>query len=108
MTIERESFTTELSGFLKYRQKFKKLVIEPSLRIQYYASLSDFSFEPRLGLKYNITDRLRVKFAGGLYSQNLISTTNERDVVNLFVGFLSGPEGTIYKPNSTEETDHNL
>lgn len=108
LTIEQEDFTTELSGFLKYRQKLNRLIIEPSVRIQYYASLSDFSVEPRLGLKYNATEDLRFKFAGGMYSQNLISTVNERDVVNLFVGFLSGPEETIYKPGTTEETDHNL
>ncbi len=108
ITISQEDFTTELSGFFKYRQKINKLIIEPSLRLQYYASLSDFSVEPRLGLKYNATSNLRFKFAGGLYSQNLISTVNERDVVNLFVGFLSGPEETIYKPGTTEKTDHNL
>ncbi len=108
VTIEQEDFTTELSGFFKYRQKIKKLIIEPGIRVQYYASLSDFSIEPRLGLKFNATNSLRFKFAGGLYSQNLISTVNEKDVVNLFVGFLSGPEETIYKPGTTEKTDHNL
>lgn len=108
ITIEQEDFTTELSGFFKYRQKIKNLIIEPSIRLQYYASLSDVTFEPRLGMKYNATNALRFKFAGGFYSQNLISTVNEKDVVNLFVGFLSGPEETIYKPGTTEETDNNL
>jgi hypothetical protein len=42
-----------------------------------------------------------MKFAFGRYSQNLISTVNEKDVVNLFVGFLSGPEEQIYKPGTT-------
>lgn len=31
------------------------------------------------------------------YSQNLLSTVTERDVVNLFVGFLSGPKTTVYE-----------
>jgi CarboxypepD_reg-like domain/TonB-dependent Receptor Plug Domain len=101
-TISISDNTTEIGGFLKYRHSFSRVVIEPSLRLQYYASLGDFSFEPRLGAKYNITDGLRLKFAGGLYSQNLISTVNERDVVNLFVGYLSGPEATLYQPSSTE------
>jgi len=48
--------------------------------------------EPRLALKYNATERFRIKFAGGFYSQNLISATSDKDVVNLFYGFLSGPE----------------
>ncbi|NNE27516.1 MAG: TonB-dependent receptor [Saprospiraceae bacterium] len=84
--------TTEVSGFLKFRQSWDKLVIEPGFRMQYYASLGEFSPEPRLGLKYNITDATRFKLAAGLYSQNLIAASNERDVVNLFNGFLSGPD----------------
>jgi len=87
--------TTELSGFFNYRGVFGNLVIEPSVRMMYYASQGVFSPEPRLGLKYNISDKLRFKFAGGFYSQNLLSTQNERDVVNLFSGFLSGPEEQV-------------
>lgn len=94
---EQQQYTTELGTYVKYRRAFsKKFVIEPSIRIQYYASLSEFSPEPRIGLKYNITDRIRIKFAGGLYSQNLISTKSDRDVVNLFTGFLSGPDDDLY------------
>jgi len=61
-----------------------------------------------LGIKYNATDNLRFKFAGGLYSQNLVSSVNERDIVNIFVGFLTGPEERIFKPSSSEITDHKL
>ena len=107
-TVEQRNFTTELSGFLKYKHKFQKLIIEPSLRLQYYASLPEFSLEPRFGMKYNATDWLRFKLAGGIYSQNLVSSVNERDIVNLFVGFLSGPEETIFKPGTNEPTDHRL
>jgi hypothetical protein len=39
-----------------------------------------------------MTNNVRFKFAGGLYSQNLISAVSDRDVVNLFFGFLSGPD----------------
>lgn len=66
------------------------------------------SLEPRIGLKYNATPGLRFKFAAGIYSQNLISTVNELDVVNFFVGFLSGPEERIFKLNTSAETDHRL
>lgn len=87
--------TTEFAAFGKYRKVINKLVIEPGLRVQYYASLATASFEPRLGFKYNITDKLRFKGAAGMYSQNILSTSTERDVVNLFSGFLSGPESQI-------------
>jgi len=103
ITITQDENTTEISGYLKWRYKAGPLVIEPGFRIQYYQSLSDVSPEPRLGLKYNLTNNIRLKAAGGLYSQNLLSTVNERDIVNLFVGFLSGPDESIYVPGSTSE-----
>jgi len=95
LRIDQIQNTTNMNGFVKYRQIFGSLILEPSLRAQYYASNGELSLEPRFGLKYNITDDLRLKVAGGLYSQNLISTSNERDVVNLFNGFLSSPEENI-------------
>ncbi len=90
--IIQEENTTELSGYMMYRINAGKMVIEPSVRLQYYASLSTFSPEPRLGFKYNVTNKFRIKAAGGMYSQNLISANSDRDIVNLFYGFLSGPE----------------
>ncbi len=107
LTIDQRDFTTEIAGFVQYKKTIGDLIIEPGLRGQYYASQSEFSLEPRIGLKYNITDYLRFKLAGGLYSQNLVSTVNERDIVNLFVGFLAGPEETIFKPDGTP-ADHRI
>ena len=92
LIIQQKQSTTELGGFILFRWNIKKLVLEPSVRVQYYASLSEISPEPRLGIKYNITDWWRVKAAGGLYSQNLISANSDRDIVNLFYGFISGPD----------------
>lgn len=88
---------SEVAGFAAYRGRFGNLVLEPSFRGHFYASLGEFRAEPRIALKYNITDWMRVKAAGGLYSQNLISSVDERDVVNLFVGFLGGPESGVYR-----------
>lgn len=90
--IKQEQNTSEIAGFFQYRLNFGKLVLEPSIRLQYYASLSTFSPEPRFGFKYNLTDNIRLKGAGGIYSQNLLSASSDRDVVNLFYGFLSGPD----------------
>jgi hypothetical protein len=109
LTIDQNENTTELAGYVKGKYKMGPLVVEPGFRIQYYQSLDDISYEPRLGLKYNLTDNLRIKAAGGWYSQNLLSTVNERDIVNLFVGFLSGPDERIYEKNSTTDfTDDRL
>jgi hypothetical protein len=105
--VSQSQNTTELSAYVKYKKTLGKWLIEPGFRLQWYASLSDISPEPRLALKFNATDNLRIKFAGGLYSQNLISAHSDRDIVNLFNGFLSGPDNLPDKFNG-QEVKHNL
>lgn len=103
-TFGQNENTTELAGFVKYRRTLGRLVIEPSLRVHNYLALGETSIEPRFAAKINASDNFRIKFAGGTYSQNLISTVSNRDIVNLFSGFLSGPEQEIDRtatPNST-------
>ncbi len=102
--IEQLENTTELNAYIKYKwisgnigakkdsTRNRTLVLEPGFRIQYYATLNEVSPEPRLGFKYNINNQLRLKGATGMYSQNLLSATSDRDVVNLFYGFLSGSD----------------
>ena len=90
--IIQQQFTTELAAYGKYKMTLGKLLLEPSFRLHYYASLSEASPEPRLGIKYNLSDNFRLKLAAGMYSQNLIAANSDRDVVNLFYGFLSGPD----------------
>ena len=100
--------TTELGAFVKYRKKIGRLVVEPSVRLQKYGSIGETSIEPRLALKFNASDNFRFKFSGGLYSQNLISTVSEKDIVNLFVGYLGGPTEQFYKPGTTDVVDSRL
>ena len=90
--------TTDFGVFAKFKWSWKdKIVLEPSFRLHYYASLGVASPEPRLGAKWNITKWLRLKYAFGLFSQNMISANSDRDVVNLFYGFLTAPDNL---PNS--------
>jgi hypothetical protein len=107
-STKQEQNTTEIAGFVRYRRTGKRTIIEPSLRIHSYTSLGETVIEPRFSAKFNASDRFRFKFSGGLYSQNLISTVSEKDVVNLFVGFLSGPEEKFFKPGTTEEVSSKL
>lgn len=96
LKIEQNNNTTELSGFIVYKHIFnERFILEPSLRLQYYASLPAFSPEPRISVKYNLTNAVRLKAAAGLYSQNFISTKSDQDVVNLFTGFLTAPDGQL-------------
>ncbi len=92
LQILQESTSTEIAGFLTYTARLGNLILEPSFRLHYYSSLSVASPEPRLGVKYNLTEFFRLKGAGGLYSQNLIAANSDRDVVNLFYGYLASPE----------------
>lgn len=93
--IQNEQNTTELAAFV--RGKFSRwgFVFDPSFRLHYYASFGEVSAEPRLGIKFNARPWFRLKLAGGLYSQNLIAANSDRDVVNLFYGFLAGEEDIV-------------
>ena len=102
--ISQVDNTTELGAYVKYKAQFDKLILEPSFRLQAYASLSEVSPEPRLAIKYNVTDWFRVKAAGGFYSQNLVAANSDRDVVNLFYGFLSGQANMPSKFDGKEVT----
>jgi hypothetical protein len=107
LKIEQNNNTTEISGFVVYKHIFnEKLVLEPSIRLQYYASLPAFSPEPRLSLKYNFTDAIRLKAAAGIYSQNFISTKSDQDVVNLFTGFLSAPDDQLISVDGKPATNN--
>jgi hypothetical protein len=90
--INQTENTTQLGLYAKYKFIVNKFIIEPGFRLEWYASLAEASPEPRLAIKYNANDWFRLKFAGGVYSQNFIAASSDRDVVNLFYGFLSGPE----------------
>lgn len=110
--VEQEENTTEFGGYVDWKKSAGRFLFQPSFRVQYYSSLARFSPEPRIGLKYKATERLRFKAAAGLYSQNLIQANSDRDVVNLFYGFVTGPsnlQDDIITPNGeTKEIEHSL
>lgn len=106
--------TTEIAGYMKYKwiSHNKKMVLEPSFRLHYYATFNNLSPEPRISTKINVTNRFRLKGAAGMYSQSLISANSDRDVVNLFYGFINGPENLpetyVSKDNKTLEVKSQL
>jgi len=105
--IEAKNFTTEIGVYFSYKYVTPRWVVQPSLRAQVYASLSTVSPEPRLRLKYNATDKLRIKASGGRFSQNFTSASSDKDVVNLFNGILTAPTNvqetfvTLYQNEKT-------
>lgn len=98
--INMRRSTTDVAAFLKpkFKNRKKTIVFEPSFRLQYYATLGYVSPEPRAALKINFTRKIRFKAAGGLYSQTLISANSDRDIVNLFYGFINAPESQDISP----------
>ncbi len=82
-------YSTELAAYAVFKGVVGRLIYEPSFRASYYASLSSLIPEPRLSLKLNLSDILRLKAAAGVYSQVLLDTKSDRDIVNLFTGYLT-------------------
>ena len=95
--IEQNENTSEFSAYINYQINSLRWVLEPGFRIQKYTL--GVSPEPRLGLKYIVNNKLRLKLASGLYSQNILSTSSDRDIVNLFSGIISSPEELPSGPN---------
>ena len=91
LKLTQNENSTELSLYGSYKIKYNRLIIEPGIRIYQYNN-EKTSLEPRLGSKYNISENLRIKLATGHYTQSLVSAVSDRDVVNLFYGFLSNPQ----------------
>lgn len=83
---------TDLGLYVMGHKYLKKFVIEAGAHLRYYGNIGAISPEPRLSIKYNVHDMVRLKLATGMYSQNVISTKSDRDIVNLFTGFLTGTE----------------
>lgn len=100
IAFSQEDFTTELSGYVRYLYQGRKLLVEPGLRLHYYASQSNIQLEPRASIKYNLSSSIRLKGALGWYSQNILGTVNDLDIVNFFVGYLAGPERSIFEPGT--------
>ncbi|HKK58385.1 MAG TPA: TonB-dependent receptor [Salinivirga sp.] len=90
--VNHQQNTAEYSTFMQFKGQWGDFIVEPGVRLIYYASLGEPSLEPRLGMKYKISENLRLKASGGFYSQNLIAANSQRSVVDLFYGFLSSPE----------------
>ena len=98
--IEQNENTSEFSAYVNYQYNADKIIFEPGFRLQKYNL--ETSPEPRLGIKYIASDVLRLKLATGYYSQNIMSTISDRDVVNLFYGFISSPADLPLDENGEE------
>ena len=94
---KQEKPSTNLSAYATYKWSVgdgpgggARLMLDPGVRMVYYASLNQPSLEPRIAAKYSLSDKLRFKLAAGRYSQIFLDARSDNDIVNLFTGFLTG------------------
>jgi len=90
MFVTQQSFTTDLNLSGQMKRTLGNLVLEPGLNAHYYSAQGHLALEPRLQVKYNVSPTFNLNMAGGLYSQDLISTISEQDITVLFQGFYAG------------------
>lgn len=96
--LDRNNTTGSL--FFLWKKNFnQRFIIEPSIRMQYYSSISKISPEPRINMKFNASEHVRLKAAAGLYSQNIVGVKSDRDVVNYFNGFVLSPDQQMLNTN---------
>lgn len=103
---QQEKSNTELAGYISYKhvflsknvsystrmdKAFERVVLEPSFRLHYFNDQQYISPEPRLRTKFNF-NRFSLSAATGIFAQNILSAQSDKDVVNIFQGFLSSPE----------------
>lgn len=81
----------ELSGYIGYEGNFGWFIIEAGFRGCFFTSLMKFSPEPRLAIRFLPGENIALKAAAGLYAQNLIGASSDKDIVNFFQGYLSAP-----------------
>ncbi len=110
--IEENNNTNEAGAYVSYRYVTdnRRFILEPSIRFQGYSSVGQVTAEPRFSGKVNVTEKFRLKAAGGYYTQNFTSTTSDKDVVNLFYGFITAPQdlpSDFTKPNGEEVSINN-
>jgi hypothetical protein len=90
--IEIAEHSTEIGLYTSYRLIKNRWVIQPSVRVQVYSSISEITVEPRIAAKYNATEKFRLKLSGGRFTQNFTSASSDKDIVNLFNGILTAPQ----------------
>lgn len=121
LITQQEFNNTEAVGNFRWKKVIQKIdnsrqdsirnlaIIEPGLHIHYYNDHSFISLEPRFRSKLNF-NRFSVTLGAGMYSQNLMAATSDRDVVNLFQGYLAAPQDvpTAFKSHSLQTSVHYL
>lgn len=106
MHFNDDLYTSDAIILFQSKILWPRWILEPGIHLRVYSAIFSLMPEPRLKVRYNINTNLSLNLAGGLYSQNLSSTSAEQDVVSVFQGYNTGVESVqdfyrgrrIYKP----------
>ncbi len=90
-----DDFNVDISVYAKYRLlRFYSFIADAGFRVklQTIAEKNNTRFEPRLNMKYNAGKVLSLKGAVGIYSQEMVTMTDDNDVVVLFEPWICIPD----------------
>ncbi|MCX6151811.1 MAG: TonB-dependent receptor [Ignavibacteriales bacterium] len=88
-------FGASIFVYGKYRLlRFDEFVADAGVRINAapLASNNNSRFEPRLNAKFNISPLLSLKVAWGIYSQEMVTLSDDNDIISLFEPWIIVPD----------------
>ncbi len=94
----------DMTGYVNYRfYRWEKVGFEIGTRVKFVALsiLRPFFFEPRLSIHYLPFPFLSFKASIGRYSQEVISLSNENEVISIFQPWVIVPKG-VAAPESSD------
>ena len=68
--IDEIDHSTEFASYVDYNFSRNRLLINPGLRLQSYTSLGETVLEPRFAVKYNLTEKFRLKGSTRFFSKS--------------------------------------
>jgi hypothetical protein len=97
----------DMTGYVNYKfYRWDKVGFEIGMRTKFIALsvLRPFIFEPRFSIHYHPYPFLSLKASIGRYSQEVISLTNENEVISIFQPWIIVPDGAA----APEATDYSI
>jgi hypothetical protein len=98
LTVEEQAVAVETWSWFRYQMNYERFKADFGIHSDVIA-LFDGEYppamiQPRINISYLLESDWRVKASFGVYSQNLITLTNEDDIVSLFEAWIYIPENT--------------
>ncbi len=98
LNVEVKDVSVESWGWFRYQLNYDRvkadLGIHSDLISLFDAKYPDAILQPRMNISYLFDSGWRGKVSFGVYSQNLITLTNEDDVISLFEAWIYTPPNT--------------